>query len=361
MNATLAIDISSSWAASDVTIHEIKRPANKNDAAPPMNVGAVWNDPSGKSFYLYGGIAPYGQGADRISRQGIWKFTPDSNNPTSGQWSFEKPSNPGTLSFIRPSFHGGFVTAGNTGYWLGGYAEANKTEGNTDNPNGETSGLISYNMETKMWKNDSALDLIPAGNARGPGGLWLPKFGPNGLVSFIGGRTVTNLGDGYQEFSNITFFDPETRKSYFQTTTGDAPSPRKDFCQVVVESPRGGHEVFVFGGANPKDGQGDTYEDMYLLTLPGFHWFKINDTFGGQRASHSCVVAGNRQMISIGGLTSNNFNGLNSNWEERDIFPQGIGIFDMTALAWNTRGEYDANAKEYESPEVVNKWYETAG
>ncbi|KAM7196835.1 hypothetical protein V8F33_005954 [Rhypophila sp. PSN 637] len=361
MNATLTIDVSSSWVASDVTIYEIKRPADLNNSAPPMNVGAVWNDPSGRSFYLYGGIAPYNQGADRISRGGVWKFTPDSSNPTTGQWTFEKPANPGTLSFIRPSFHGGYVTAGKTGYWLGGYAEANKTEGNTDSRGGETSGLVSYNMETKMWKNDSALDLIPAGNARGPGGLWFPKFGPNGLVSFVGGRTVTNLGDGYQDFGNLTFFDPETRKSYFQTTTGDPPSPRKDFCQVVVDSPRGGHEVFVFGGANPKAGESDTYEDMYVLTLPGFHWFKINSTFGGPRSSHSCVVAGNRQMISIGGTTSNNYNGWGTTWEERDTFAQGIGIFDMTALAWNTRGEYDASAGKYESPEVVNKWYETTG
>ena len=118
---------------------------------------------------------------------------------------------------------------------------------------------------------------------------------------------------------------------------------------MTVESPRGGHEVFLFGGANPNENEKATYEDLYVLSLPGFQWFKVGDTFGGPRASHSCVVAGQRQMISIGGTSSNNFNGGGTNWDEPDTFGQGIGIFDMTALTWSTEGAYDAYAKKYES------------
>lgn len=364
MNSTLAIDLRTSWLASDVKIREIKRPDNKNDAPPPLDVGGVWNHPSGQSFYVWGGIAAYGQGADRITKKGLWKFTPDSNNPSTGAWSLETPSNPAVLSNLRTSFHGGFVTVDktSTGYWIGGYASANNTEDpSSKQASGAVSGLVSFNMATGEWKNETASDLVPDGNLRGAAGVWLPRFGPNGLVTFLGGRTMSSLGWGGQDFTNITFFDPVTRMSYVQTTTGDAPTPRKDFCAVTVESPRGGHEIVIFGGAHPKEGEKETYEDAYVLSLPGFQWFKVADTLGGPRASHSCVVAGQRQMISIGGTSTNNFNGVGTNWDEPDRFGQGIGVFDMTALTWSTKGQYDAYAKKYESPNVVNEWYKTAG
>ena len=326
-----------------------------------MDIGAVWNDASGQSFYVWGGIAPYGEGVDRIASRGVWKFTPDSNDRSTGAWSLETVSNPAVLSNTRKSFQGGFVTVPKTnmGYWLGGYTQVGRTEDpSSKGADGEAAGLMSFNMATSEWKNDTASDLVPAGRSRGAAGVWLPRFGANGLVTFVGGFSVVS---GFREFTNLTFFDPVTRKSYFQTATGDAPSPRKDFCAVTVESPRGGHEVFVFGGANPQDRTDDAYDDVYVLTLPGFQWFKVDDTFGGPRSSHSCVVAGQRQMISIGGTSSNNFNNRGTTWDEPDKFGQGIGIFDMTALTWSTKGEYDAYAKKYASPDVVNEWYQTTG
>ena len=181
-----------SWLASSVEIREMARPENKDDAPLPMNVGAVWNDPSGKSFYVYGGIAPYFKGADRVTTKGIWKFTPSDN-----KWSLESPSNPSVRSNIRPTFDGSYVTVDktNTGYWIGGYAEKGKTENSESKlPPTVMPGLVSLNMATGEWKNETASDLAPGGILRGAAGLWLPRFGPNGLVSFLGGRTSD--GDG---------------------------------------------------------------------------------------------------------------------------------------------------------------------
>ena len=44
-------------------------------------------------------------------------------------------------------------------------------------------------------------------------------------------------------------------------------------------------------------------------------------------------------------------------WMERDPFPQGLGIFDMTAMTWVTNGSYNAKADPYRSPQVVEDWY----
>lgn len=57
-------------------------------------------------------------------------------------------------------------------------------------------------------------------------------------------------------------------------------------------------------------------------------------------------------MLVIGGLGKNW-----STWDE-DPFPQGLGIFDLTDLAWNKDGKYDADAEDYRTPKSVEEWYQ---
>ena len=106
---------------------------------------------------------------------------------------------------------------------------------------------------------------------------------------------------------------------------------------------------FVFGGYNPSSNE--TFGDLHILTLPGFHWTKVDAEAGGSRAGHVCVTTNNRQMISIGGIDMDD----NEPWGDEDPFPQGLGIFDMTALKW--KGSYDDKAAEYHSPEPVQVFY----
>lgn len=94
-----------------------------------------------------------------------------------------------------------------------------------------------------------------------------------------------------------------------------------------------------------------TFHDLHVLTLPGFEWTQIK-TNGGKRSGHACVTPGNRQMISVGGINTH----VEKPWEDKDPFPQGIGVFDMTALEW--KDEYDPEAPPYEMPQVVREWYE---
>jgi hypothetical protein len=75
----------------------------------------------------------------------------------------------------------------------------------------------------------------------------------------------------------------------------------------------------------------------------------VNETTGngGERSGHSCVIVGKRQMLSVGGN--------NDTWGRPDPFPQGLGVFDMTALTWGTN--YDANAPAYDAPNVIKQAY----
>jgi N-acetylneuraminic acid mutarotase len=58
-------------------------------------------------------------------------------------------------------------------------------------------------------------------------------------------------------------------------------------------------ETYIHGGFSPLT----TYDDVYVLSLPSFSWYKVDNTPGTGRTLHTCNVV-NRQMIVIGG-TSN--------------------------------------------------------
>lgn len=47
----------------------------------------------------------------------------------------------------------------------------------------------------------------------------------------------------------------------------------------------------------------------------------------------------------------------NRYWQMQDPFPQGLGLFNMTAMSWVKDYTYHADAQAYKSPQVVEDWY----
>jgi hypothetical protein len=116
---------------------------------------------------------------------------------------------------------------------------------------------------------------------------------------------------------------------------------------------------FIFGGAvnqgfDLASADDEGYMDVYILSLPAFRWFKANATASVRRASHTCIVVGKRQMISIGGRLPSNRRALG---KEPDPWTSGIGIFDMSLLRW--QDHYDAGAETYDTPDPVKGYYTT--
>jgi hypothetical protein len=114
---------------------------------------------------------------------------------------------------------------------------------------------------------------------------------------------------------------------------------------------------FVYGGRNEL--LDTAFDDIHVLSLPGFVWRKADYESSSPRDSHACVVAGDgkRQMISFGGVDYR-LKG-SEYWQDQDRFPQGLGVFDLTEMKWKTR--YDAGAATYEAPEAVQSWYADGG
>ncbi|KAL9629853.1 MAG: hypothetical protein Q9204_005043 [Flavoplaca sp. TL-2023a] len=96
-------------------------------------------------------------------------------------------------------------------------------------------------------------------------------------------------------------------------------------------------------------------DEVYVLSLPAFAWFKVDYPAQHPRIRHTCHSFG-RQMLSIGGQDpTNEYNDTFT----PDPFSQGLGIFDLTDMRWSDG--YNADTEPYKTPAVVKAWYAANG
>ncbi|PNH75883.1 hypothetical protein VD0001_g1664 [Verticillium dahliae] len=343
-NATLSIPLTRSWKPAEIKITEIDKPVMG------MVKEAVFTHEASNSFYIWGGHVPYD--AAPVPTNQLWRFSSDGDG--GGTWNPETPGNPSTYTSLRRSQGGAYVSTPDAAFWFGGL----ETPGTSGGPRGYVPGYLSFNFSTKSWTNETNSPWSSYGTLYGGDAHYVPTFGPNGIVILIGGAAWDMTGSGsmgYLDMQNLTFFDPVTREWHSQTTSGEAPLRREWFCVAGAESTNGTYEIVVHGGRNQANKA--AFDDVYILSLPGFVWTKAEYEAKGSRTAHACVVAGNRQMISIGGVDDNK--GSPAIWEDIDPRPQGLGIFDMTQLKWTDA--FDADAGAYESPAEVQAWYDEGG
>jgi hypothetical protein len=104
------------------------------------------------------------------------------------------------------------------------------------------------------------------------------------------------------------------------------------------------HRRWIYGG---RDSSG-VKSDVWVLSLPAFRWFNI-DVESPPRVYHNCALIGKRQALVTGGIDENRV------WATSDPWRHSLGVFDMTTLEWSS--SFNANADDYESPQVVQDWY----
>ncbi|CCC09822.1 unnamed protein product [Sordaria macrospora k-hell] len=242
-------------------------------------------------------------------------------------------------------------------FFLGGMANTWTDPDWNDNMK-PIAAMVSYDMKTKtLSKSSFQMAIPPTGTLRDARAEYVPQFGPNGLISVLGGVTFNAelAPDHMLDLTNITFFDPRTGQWLWQKTSGNAPRNRQSFCMVGVTGQAGTYELFIHGGNDA--GNQMSYDDFYILSLPGFHWFEVTDLSPEPRAETSCAVIGNRQMLIVGG---HNFaQGSSQGWKVKDTFPQGLGLFDMVDLTFVKDFSYNAHAEAYRTSKVVEDWYRT--
>ncbi|KAK7911130.1 Kelch repeat-containing protein [Apiospora marii] len=350
VNDTLVIPLDQSWSNKTVPIKVIP----KNDA-PVFNEAALWVDEDQTAMYMWGGQAPWG---NYTKEKALWGF-----DASSQQWSKKTPSNVDVfMNFVRSSL-AARTTCRGTGFYLGGFAsvwtDPSVKAGGNDFP---VPGMLTYDMASGGWANQSTTSLNTYGNLVGGSLSCLPNFGKDnkGLVMLLGGEIArpddyNPKSDGLVSLSNITFWDMATETWHSQLATGDIPSPRSRACVVAAASPNGGsYELFMYGGYDAAANRSMT--DVYVLSVPGFVWFKADLATGAPRVSQACAVLGGqrgRQMVVVGG--ANNDLPFYNKFRDPDPWPNGINVLDLTDLQW--KEQYDHAAAAYEPPAMVKDWY----
>lgn len=197
----------------------------------------------------------------------------------------------------------------------------------------------------------------------GAGMAWLPVSN-QGLLVVIGGvqYPVDAYGPGYfnttmvlqnnatgPEFmESVSVYDVENDTWFSQPTTGNTPPQLAGFCTVVTyEAEPNSYQIYVYGGYNGVDLYGDINPDLYILSVPSFHWTKATpprpDPLGG-RWGHVCVTPYPDQMFVIGGQGS---------YKDPKL-TQGkiVEFLNMSSLTW--QDEYNPRVwSNYTIPQVV--------
>ncbi|KAL8375649.1 hypothetical protein RB595_006977 [Gaeumannomyces hyphopodioides] len=363
-NTTLAVALDRSWTTRDVEFESIPH----EDDALYTRMGALWTGADNKTLYSWGGTNPYNVITNASINPRLRVFT-KSGSGAAGTWRNEA----GDANILRStagastSCNGaGLMMSGIGSLWSDSRVPPRYGYRDTLATTRVVQGLVIYSMDSRTWANETQDESsgfrVPFGPRRRAGvedgaAVCLGgNVGTNGRgVAFFLGGTQGEVVDGKDpqpiDFGVVNLYDVATRTMHSQTTTGDRPEGTvAGHCAVVAGGgDKGSYEIFVVGGRGRSPGE------VYILTVPGFRWFKapqgaVDDS---DRFRHKCAVAGRggRQMIAVGGLPSRVQDGFGS----RDPWANGLKVFDMTSLTWGD--SYNAGAPAYEAPEMVRKWY----
>jgi hypothetical protein len=144
----------------------------------------------------------------------------------------------------------------------------------------------------------------------------------------------------------IVLYDTESDTWFEQDTTAEVatyPPPRSNFCAVAMSAIDGSsHNIYVYGGQNGDDNE--ALDDMWILTLPAFHWIPVN-VESVPRFGLACASLADRYLLTYGGHQMNYVRPTPNRYEWAcDQEQQGLRLFDLTNLVWTSRYESPTNA-----------------
>ncbi|KAK2797437.1 hypothetical protein FQN51_008470 [Onygenales sp. PD_10] len=217
-------------------------------------------------------------------------------------------------------------------------------------------GMIAIDTNNQTARNIST-DLVVADYPRTRGKMaYLPGAGEKGILAILGGSSKHAEDNSdkttgqYVPMDEVIIFDINSLYNgdnngtwYKQKVTGAIPEPRIDFCLVAISAPdNSSHNIYMYGGRD----SASVFDDIYILSVPSFTWTRI---YQGQspRAYHTCHVAGNRQMITIGGDKTTKIE-EGCDWETKSV-----AVYDLTELKWGS--VFNAKAASYEVPKQLSK------
>ncbi|MCJ1465552.1 hypothetical protein MMC07_004170 [Pseudocyphellaria aurata] len=359
----LSIDLSQTWSNSTVTIHSTYKPTG----VPNLTHSSLWYDEREDLLYSgFAGRAPTFGDRPWPSNSSLWSFKPDG----AGSGSWDKVIDSDSLvwhSFTRPC-QPMMAFGSGSAYVLGGF-ESWQTRSPWDDSfyNTALPGLVQFNLTTRTFSNSTAGGYSFYGTAERGAMHYVSSFGPDGLFVVMGGDDAWHPqpdGSSLIELETISIYDPSSRQWFNQTTTGNIPQRRKEFCLAGIASNNGTYEIFMYAGWGGDLGKSAIpFDEIYILTLPAFHWLKVDYPPQQPRHALTCHAVGGSQILTIGGLDSNSNHTMDAEIYHStfdtspDPFAQGLAIFNMTALKF--ANQYTAKASPYVQSDMVRRYHAT--
>ncbi|KAK8209585.1 hypothetical protein IWZ01DRAFT_323890 [Phyllosticta capitalensis] len=353
-NTLLALDLREDWTNDTVSFISNAKdlPAGSNPSTAPSLLygnGLWYDDDTGYLYTGFSGLRYYSGAAGWPMELTVFK----TDGEGGGTWA--TALNASTNAFndmIRP-MHPAVAAGNGKGYALGGTTPVNDTE--TEIMAG---GMLSFDFETKLFRNSTVQ--IHGGYTSLANMVYVPQFGEEGIFVLIGGAFTQGPYDiDWYSNGEIYVMDAKTEVFYSQNTTGvTPPSGREEFCTAVVASTNETVEIFMYGGWGGTLGeeQATPYDEIYILTLPAFEWVKVDYTPAQARLAHSCEAVGGSQILVIGGLDGSTSDvTYNGTFNDRDPNEQGLAVFNMTSLDWETK--YTADSPAYVQSDLVAEVY----
>lgn len=214
-------------------------------------------------------------------------------------------------------------------------------------------------MRSENWTNITLPDNIPLrANAEL---AWIPVSG-NGVLVAIGGaaqpeeiwasglNTSQTSQDQSQDpgfMTSLPVYDIASQTWYMQNTTGTGPGALTEFCSVVAPAnDSSSFNIYIYGGYDGLNADDEPSDDVWILSVPSFTWFKAysgNAAHG--RSGHRCVTPYPDQMFVVGGVHQN---------QAQCVAGGIIQVFNLNTLQF--QDTYDPNTwSEYQVPSVVSK------
>lgn len=205
----------------------------------------LWPDTKGNRIFQWDGLGPWGDRTGARSRE-LWVFSPDGRG--FGEWN-SQPSGEGSSNYadLTRLAQGAGTTCGDMAYLIGGFAVDNSDDRIEAEMRIPIPGMLTFNMTTGEWRNQSLVDMSPPYGTymRGKAACFERDDG-EAYVFPIGGVTTaqsTVSDERHFSLSNITFYDQNNDKWLWQTTTGDVPPGRERHCVAGARSSNGTYEM----------------------------------------------------------------------------------------------------------------------
>ncbi|OAL37928.1 hypothetical protein AYO20_02761 [Fonsecaea nubica] len=352
------VDFSSSRDLSDPSLITVEP---LPDFVPTFDEGAFWED--GRKLYVVAGLqgcwyhlTDQGTFVDsdwslaELSGQSIYYYDVES-----GQWSVDTAlqNNSQTGLPIESPFswnYYGWNSRRAIGYVHNGIRAAGhkRLNPNTDvyilDPGVYQIGekfIASFDTIDWTWTNKTiSSDLVEEWSERG-NLVFLPgtESDTGGLAVALGGDTRPSTQ--YLSLRRILMYDSGADEWFEQDTTaegGTYPAPRGSFCSVALSAADGSsHNIYIYGGLQASSD--DALGDIWILTLPAFHWIPVS-TSSVPRSAPACGVVADRYLVTYGGMLESIKWPIPSRYEwPCDQEQSGLRLFDMTHLNWTSTYE----------------------